>query len=220
MTATTFGPEWSRALCLGCASLDVPPDWVLAVLALEGGFNPLARNASGARGMWQRMPDPVYSNGKPLVLGNGEPAPPGCIVRSVKDKITGVVTGQSVHRLYAPTDPVQQINDFFAWTRSRLHVVNSGKLKSRSALYCCNLAPERLRDGRYTDETILYSAPSEAYKQNAAPFGLDAKDPHGALRMKHLAYGLDAAVARHRTRYNAELAAAHIANVTPPPDAA
>lgn len=214
-----FGREWSRALCEGCATLDVPPEWVLAVFALESGFNPFARNASGARGLWQRMPDRVFANGRPLVLPVGAATPPGNILRPHKGA-SGVVVGLSVWRLYAPVEPLKQLTDYFAWTRTRLSTVHAGKLRSRAALYCCNLAPERLRDGRYTDETPLYSAPSQEYQQNAAHFGLKASDPKGVLRLRHLEYGLDAGVARHRDRYNAELAAAYVANLNPPPSAA
>ena len=53
---TTFGAAWTRRLVQSSAALAVPCEWVLAVLALESGFNPSARNASGARGLWQRMP--------------------------------------------------------------------------------------------------------------------------------------------------------------------
>lgn len=54
---TTFGAAWTSALIEGAASLGIPPAWVLAVLALESGFNPAARNkASLAFGLWQRMP--------------------------------------------------------------------------------------------------------------------------------------------------------------------
>jgi hypothetical protein len=56
-TVAVFGAEFSRRLMAGCKALGVPPEWVLAVLALESGFNPNAANPSGARGLWQRMPD-------------------------------------------------------------------------------------------------------------------------------------------------------------------
>lgn len=56
MTAT-FGAEFSRAVCSGAEALAVPPEWILAVIALESGFDPRAGNASGARGLWQKMPD-------------------------------------------------------------------------------------------------------------------------------------------------------------------
>lgn len=213
---TAFGPDFSGALCLGASSLGVPVEWPLAALCLEGdGMNPYAANASGARGMWQRMPDQLYQGGRPWTLAVDAPAPPGCVLRNVRDA-AGVVVGHTVWRLYLVTDPVQQLNDYFAWTRDRLHDGKVGRLKSREALYCCNLAPARLAGGAYDDETVLYSMRREdgnayfpaGYQQNAAPFGLDAKDPAGRLQMKHLAHGLDAAVARHRAKFDAELAAA------------
>ena len=167
---TTFGPPWTRLLIDGAASLHVPCEWVLAVLALESGFNPLARNASGARGLWQRMPR------------DGVP--------------------------YAETDPTRQLADAFAFWRQMLAAFRVGAPTSREAFYCLNLAPARLKDGRYNDDTVLYAAPGAAYRANAAPFGLDPEDPVGRLRMRDLASGLDAAVRRCRARYDAELGAA------------
>lgn len=180
----TFGDAWSLALCIGCASLNVPPEWVLAVLALESGFDPLARNSSGARGLWQRMP----IDGKP----------------------------------YDVADPVKQIEDAFGFWRAMVRGFRA-PLRSREAVYCLNLAPARLRDGQYDDETVLYGAPSMAYKQNAKAFGLDPEDPVGRIRMRNLAHGIDAAIARHRARYDAELAAAYAVNASgggPPEEAA
>lgn len=162
--------------------LGVPPAWVLAVLALESGFGPTAHNASGARGLWQRMPEA----GKP----------------------------------YLVVDPVEQIRDAFAFWRSMATMMRTGPLTSREAFYCLNLAPARLLNGAYDDETVLYAAPSRAYQQNAAAFGLDPHDPACALRIRHLALGLSAAVHRHQARYDAELEAAMAANVTPPHAAA
>lgn len=171
--AVTFGPAWSRALCVGCASLGVPPEWVLAVLALESGFNPLAKNASGARGLWQRMP----SGGVP----------------------------------YAVTDPTQQLRDAFAFWRAMMLQFHVDGFTSREAFYCLNLAPARLRNSAYTPETVLYAAPTAAYEANRN------LDPHhtGRITIAMLAPALDAAVARNRARYDAELEAAYAANVAP-----
>lgn len=184
---TTFGPAWTGALLLGCESLGVAPAWTLAKIALESDFNPFARNASGARGLGQRMP------------ANGVE--------------------------YAVTDPVRQLNDAFTFWRAMRATLKVGEFRSREALYCLNLAPARLLGGQYDDETILYSANADderlnqfhgrfertywpiAYQQNAAAFGLDPHDTLGRLRMRDLARGLDAAVARNRSRYDAELAA-------------
>lgn len=55
-TAVVFGEAFTRRLVEGAKALRVPPEWILAVLALESGFNPQASNPSGARGLWQRMP--------------------------------------------------------------------------------------------------------------------------------------------------------------------
>lgn len=176
---TTFGPAWSRALCEGCATLIVPPEWPLAVFALESGFNPLARSAAGARGLWQKMPSK-----------------------------SGVE--------YPTTDPVEQVKDAFKFWRLMLFQFRVPSITSREALYCLNFAPARLQGGAYDASTVLYAAPSAAYRMNAAPFGLDPQAATGAIRMRDLAHGLDTAVRRCRARYDAELAAAYVENVTPP----
>ncbi len=175
---TTFGRGWSLAFVAECATLGVPVEWPLAVFALESGFNPLARNASGARGLFQKMP------------ANGVE--------------------------YAVTDPIQQMRDAFAFWRAMCGSFHVGEITSREALYCLNLAPARLKGGRYDTETALYEAPSKAYRQNAAPFGLDPNDPVGVIRMRHLAVGLDRYVAKCRPRYDAELDAAEDASARPP----
>ncbi len=56
-TVAVFGADFSRRLMAGCRGLEVPPEWVLSVLALESGYNQAAGNPSGARGLWQKMPD-------------------------------------------------------------------------------------------------------------------------------------------------------------------
>lgn len=58
----TFGDEWTRVLVIGANQLGVPPEWILAVIALESGFNPLAKSIANARGLWQKMPS---KDGKP-----------------------------------------------------------------------------------------------------------------------------------------------------------
>ena len=164
---TTFGPDWTAALVAGADSLSVPPEWPLAVIAIESGFNPLARNASTAAfGLWQKMPP------------------------------------------YAVTDPVRQLQDAFAFWRVMVADMRVDLLRTREAFYCLNLAPARLRFGQYNDDTALYAAPSIAYRENAGPFGLDPYAKDGSLRIRDLAHGLDAAIARCLARYDAELAAA------------
>lgn len=111
-------------------------------------------------------------------------------------------------RPYAVTDPVRQLNDAFAFWRAMVESMRVGTLTSCAAFYCLNLAPARLRNGAYNDETVLYEAPGASYRQNAAAFGLSPDATSGAIRIKHLEIGLAAAVARNQARYNAELAAA------------
>lgn len=185
----TFGEPFTRALLLGCGSIRVPPRDVLRTLALESGINPFARNArSRARGMWQCMP-------------------------------RGAVE-------YTVTDPVRQINDAFAFWRAFMTQHHIATFKSGNEFYCLNLAPARLIGGLCDESTIIYSTNPEdqplnaqgdrfsrtywptAYRDNAAPFGLDPKDPRGRLRMRDLSAGLDAAVKRCQARFGAELAEA------------
>lgn len=229
MTAV-FGPAFSRALVEGCALLGVPPEWTLAKIALESGFNPNASNGSGARGLWQKMPEQVWGNGKPLTVPVGSSPPPGCILRAVKG-VSGKILHMTVWRLYSCPAPEVQIRDAFRSWRSSQVNTQIGPFKTREALYCLNLAPARLAGGEYDDETIIYSAdPADAplnrlggrftltfwptaYRENAAPFGLNPSDSKGKIRMHQLAYGLDKYVAINRARYDAELAAAYVANV-------
>lgn len=115
---------------------------------------------------------------------------------------------------YTTTDPVQQIRDAFAfWTLMKVHF-RVPRFTSREAFYCLNLAPARLRDGAYDSETVLYAAPGAAYQMNAPAFGLDPRAKDGAIRIRHLAAGLEAAIRRCRARYDAELEAAMVANVS------
>lgn len=212
-----FGPAWSRGMCDVARELNVPLEWPLAKIALESGFDPLARNASGARGLWQAMPKDMGEHDGQSTL------PPGWYLRTVmRDGKTTV----RMMKPYLTTDPVVQLREGLAFWKAMARDFHVGAFRSRASLYCLNIAPARLRDGAYDDETILYSAdPADkahayywptAYRQNAASFGLNPADPVGKLRMKHLDVGLDAAIARHRARYDAELEAAAIANVAPP----
>lgn len=212
-----FGPGFSRELATGAASIGAEIEWVCAVLALESGFDPKAANASGARGLWQRMPDQVRIKGEPLILPPGSACPPGCILRELREK--GGLRGYKVWRLYAVSDPRQQLIDYFAFTRGMLDAFKARPIRSREALYCVNLAPARLGGGRYDPDTLLYPVGSSAYRQNARAFGLDPEATAGGLRMKHLAVGLDAAVERCRARYDVEVAAAYAAldDDDPPP---
>lgn len=109
---------------------------------------------------------------------------------------------------YAVADPIRQMSDAFTFWRQMSDAFHVTVFRRREAFYCLNLAPARLKNDRYDDETELYSAPSSEYRMNAGPFGLDPKDPGGVLRMRNLAHGLDAAVERCRARYDAECEAA------------
>lgn len=175
----TFGPAFSKALCEVCGALSQPgwpvlPEWVCAVLALESGFDPHAHNASGAFGLWQKMPE------------HGIP--------------------------YQVTDPVQQLRDYCAFTRSKRNTFSPFKrFECREGLYLANLAPARLKLGQ-TRDIVVYAAPGDSYSENARSFGKEPHDPHGVILVSDLAVGIDAGVARCRARYDAEVAAAYSAN--------
>jgi len=236
-----FGPNWSRALCLGCARLstlghDVLPEWILAMIALEsaGTWDPKV-----LQGRARLVPASGPKDMRPEVAGTGGPGRP--LLRlshgsGAKGLFQVMPTRQErkvlpdLLTLYAEEDPLAQlahkIRALADWSiRHRV-----GGYKSRAALYCANLAPARLVGGAYDDDTILYSAdPADAplndrpngartfwpagYRMNAAPFDLDPADPKGKLRMRHLDRGLDKAVAASRARYDAEVAAAYVANI-------
>jgi hypothetical protein len=236
----TFGPSWTRVLVDGCRELSrpdfpVPPEWILAKLALESGFDPAVLQGRARvvepTGPNDPRPEIAGSNGKRLSHGSGARGLCQMMPTSRVDR----GSRPDLLTLYAVTDPVQQLRDGFAlWRR----FVGKG-LRHRSALYCANLAPARLAIPSYDDDTILYSANIDdepindlrggytqtfwprAYRDNAAPFGLDPKADgtavdertkkhrgEGRLRMKHLAHGLDVAVRACRARYDAELDAA------------
>lgn len=206
----------------------VPPAWTLKKIALESGFDERACNrTTRARGLWQCMPLEVHR----YPVGVALPKPPaGHFLRANDDGTT------SLMREYPCPPPHLQLREAFAfWLKSR----GTG-FRSAEALYCANLAPARLK-GPYDDDTIVYSTNPDdeplnrksiqysktywpaAYRDNAAAFGLNPKDPRGRIRMRDLAVGLDAAVKRHQDRYDAELTAAMVANVrgpVPPDDAA
>lgn len=222
MATTTFGPAFTAALLVGCEQLSapgwpVPPEWTLAKLALESGFNPLAENkGSRARGLWQCMPREVRRVDR---FGDWGPLGSLDFTRTNGDGST------SVMRKYAcPAPDVQLAEAFTFWRQFRVD-----GFRSREALYCANISPARLRRP-YDDDTIIYSANPEdahlpdatfwprAYHDNAAPFGLDPNDPLGRIRMRDLAVGLDKYVRENQTRYDAELAAAIAmrANGAPP----
>lgn len=217
-SVTTFGPAFSRALCVGCASLStpaypVPPEWTLAKLALESGFNPFAEHPrSHARGLWQCMPREIRRC--PSLGAAMQGLGPLDFTRANRDGST------SVMRKYGCPAPEVQIVEAFAFWRS----FRGDGFRCREALYCANIAPARLLRP-YDDETIIYSAdPADAhlpdstyypaaYEQNAGAFGLDPHDPRGKILMKDLAVGLDHYVRANQARYDAELEAAYVANV-------
>lgn len=199
----------------------VPPSWPLAKIALESGFNPTAEHPkSHARGLWQCMPIEVtrFPRGAKLIV------PP--IQHYLMPNSDGTT---SLMRKYScPAPEVQMVEGFKFWLRYR-----GQGFRCREALYCANIAPARLL-GTYDADTIIYSAnledaplnnrgPAfvksywpEAYKQNAAAFGLDPRDPKGRILLRHLAVGLDAAIRRTQARYDAELTAAYVANARGP----
>jgi hypothetical protein len=166
--AVTFGDAWTALLVDGASAMRVDPAWVLAVCALESGFDPLARNRSGAFGLFQRMPP------------------------------------------YSQPDPRSQLRDYFDFCDAQQRSFHFVGFRSREELYCCNLAPARLAFGNAAPGTILYSAQENgaSYRANAEAFGLNPNDPSGAIRMRDLAFGLDAAIVRCRERYDEELSAA------------
>lgn len=228
MTVAVFGSRFSVALVEGCGLLSslgtpVPVRWVLRCIALESGFNQKAANASGARGLWQRMPEQQFAQGRPVVLPLDAKAPQGFILRDVRDPMTKQVTGRSLWKLYSCPAPEVQIAEAcrFWWRMARDLKVEGG-FRTCEALYCANLAPARLRGGRYNDETVLYSANDAdkgldsyypaGFLQNHAAFGLP-EDGERRLRMKHLTFGLDSAERRLRARVDAEETAANVANL-------
>lgn len=206
---------------LSTAEWPVPPSWPLAKIALESGFNERAEHPkSHACGLWQCMPVEVQRFPPGVKL----PVPP-----ARHFLVTNGDGTTSLMRKYACPAPEIQIAEAFKfWLRYR-----GAGFRNREALYCANIAPARLL-GTYDAETIIYSAniedaplnnrgPAyvrtywvEAYKQNAAAFGLDPRDPRGRIRMRHLGVGLDAAIRRTQARYDAELTAAWVANARGP----
>jgi hypothetical protein len=69
-----FGKNFTATLLEGSRNLGIDPAWILAVIALESGFNPFAANPSGARGLWQKMPEKkvLYDVGKSPAVQLGD----------------------------------------------------------------------------------------------------------------------------------------------------
>lgn len=227
-----FGRAFTCGLVEGARRLSaigalVDPAWILAKIALESAGTWSVDVLQGRaklvtpNGPNDMRPEVAGSGGLRLSHGNGarglfQRMPPRRLERAGKADLL---------YLYTEPDPVRQLADaVLGWSEfARKH--RTGGFKSRAALYCANLAPARLIGGGYDGETILYSANEadrelplrtywpEAYRQNAAPFGLDPRatgkpgEQEGRLRMKHLDYGLDAAVRATTRRYTAELEA-------------
>ncbi len=193
---STFGPEFTKALLVGCSDLKVPPEWVLAVLALESGFKLTAANPSGARGLWQKMPDMVSQT-----WPQGKALPPGHF-----QKANG-----SVWRYYDVSKPAHvQLEDAFRFWRNMQRTFSMGAWPSRAAFYCTNLYPATLRGGKYNDDTVLFAKGTKAYEQNA---GLDYRK-RGFVCIDDLDRSLERAVKNCQARYNAELGAAMVANIS------
>ena len=194
-----FGKEFSVVLVDGCAALGVPPDWPLAVIALESGFDPtiyhgrnqavaldkapadwreveglgvaLPRNCTGASGLWQKMPQRLKRDGKRDLL-----------------------------RLYCSSvrDPAQQLREAIRFWGDW---APPGGWKSREHFYASNLAPAYAKESA----EVLYPAGSAGAKANLY---LDV-DQDGSIEMSELGTPLDRAVRQCRTRYECELDAAY-----------
>jgi len=231
LPVTTFGPAWSRALCLGAARLSalgspVLPEWVCAMICLEsaGTWDPEI-----LQGHAKLVPPTGSDDHRDEVAGRfGLRLSHGTGARGLLQHMPARsrrVGQPDLISLYAPSDPITQLTDgISSWVTQA--VGGRWTYRSLEALYCANLAPARLVGGTYDDETVLYSQhPDDAgtacywpagYRSNATPFGLDPRDPAGRLRMRHLSVGLDAAVKACRARYDAEVASAYAANVRTP----
>lgn len=228
---TTFGTAFSRALVDGGVALSalgspVPPEWILAVIALESGFRPDRLQGDArlvpASGHDDKRPEVAGTGGLRLSHGTGARG----LLQHMPRRVKRAGLPDLLH--LAPRKPphVQVADGVAFWVGQARAFDVRGGFTSREALYCANLAPARLQGGRYDAETTLYSR-AEAdrgkpcywpagYVQNARPFGLDPHDVEGQLRMRHLAAGLDAAVKACHARYDAEVTAAYAVNAGGP----
>ena len=218
---TLFGAEFSKQYALGCRALGIELPWGLAVLALESGFNPHAQNASGARGLFQKMPEQVLARThQPVILPPDAVAPPGFLVKDEHGDKTDMkkVTGRTLWKLYTCPSPAQQIEDAFRFWSAMKETFHVGEFSSRGAFYALNLAPARLARGT-EPERVLYSSrkdlhPEEywpaAYEANKGldPLLADGKTRKGWIEIRDLEAPLDKAIARCKAKYDAELAAA------------
>lgn len=212
-----FGTEFARIYVSGCRSLGIELPWGLAVLALESGFNPKAANASGARGLFQKMPEQVMAkNGAPVFLPADAAPPPGFVTRDTRDE--GGSPKRTLWKLYSCPLPAQQIADAFLFWCAMAKTFNVESFSSRGAFYALNLAPARLARGTEAAR-VLYSSrkdlhPEEywpaAYEANKGldPLLADGHSRKGWIEIRDLEAPLDKAVANHKARYDAELAAA------------
>lgn len=221
-----FGPAWSKRLCLGSAKLSslghpVTIESILTVIWFEsaGTFDP---NVLQGRAKLVKSTGPKDKRSEVaghfgLRLSHGSGARGLFQVMPVRAKRTGQV---DLITLYSIDDPIEQLNEGIERFYNASIGNKFGGYKTREALYCANLAPARLVNGNYNDDTILYTRDVKykgqkcyyppGYIMNAEPFGLDPDDPEGALRMKHLSIPLDQVY--KSDRYNAEVEAAYIIN--------
>jgi hypothetical protein len=187
-TIVLFGHAFTTALTTGAASLGVPVAWVLGVLALESGLDPMAANRSGARGLWQCMP----VNGRPYLVS--DPA----------QQMRDAVAFWSRFSIKFETGTFRSREAFYCLNLAPARLIG-GEYHDDTIVYSTNMQDRILnpRGARFA-QTFW----PEAYRQNARAFGLDPLDAHGRIRMRDLAVGLDAGIRRCRARYDAELAAA------------
>lgn len=179
--------------------------WILDVLALESGLDPLVlqRNAklvpatgdddyrpevdgtglrlergTGARGLWQKMP---------TVL---ECWPADHPAKGAWKRI----------RLYAPSDPAVQLRDALNfWIAQKATFWGTAELPTREHFYCLNLYPAKVA----APDGVLFRAGSSAYAANK---NLDPEGT-GVVTIAQLAPAIDHQAALCQPRIRCELEA-------------
>lgn len=186
---TDFSEEALYIVRDGCDSLGLWPVWVFDVLALESGLDPLRMQANatiikptsqadrrpmikgrepnvlsagtGARGLWQKMPTVIERWPVKLLKADGTPDPAAGMPKLIA--------------LYAPSDPVQQLKDAFAfWAQQKKDFWGPDNLPSREHFYCLNLAPARVKS------EYLYKRPDDPAKLHGSAWYANRNlDPQG-----------------------------------------